>query len=280
MVLHYHLLLLILIWEYVCNDCNECSSLFREMMVSAKDKFNHFFSASPRGSNLGLFDFMEPVLTCELEDRDRIGDGPKWICGLKLLKHDHCCIVYSIGSCGEYSFKSAVRKVAPNCEIHIYDHTVSRLQVRIAWDKYNSTLHLIGLGQETKGKLMTLEDMMKANHHFGSPINIFKVDVEGAEYESFVPIFDMLQSGHLHIDQILIEMHQTTTDLHAYLRKFKDSRFLMSHKERNGWGCRGVSCVEFAFLSYQWYQVVFHTTHCPSCPPLFSSAPTFHEIFA
>ncbi len=67
-------------------------------------------------SNLGMFlrvwDFYTPDYNCPvLKERvGRVGDGGKWVCGLRYPLQDHPCLVYSLGSRGDASFEAQILK--------------------------------------------------------------------------------------------------------------------------------------------------------------------------
>ena len=50
-----------------------------------------------------------------------VGDGHKWICDPHRLQKVEDCLVYSIGSNGKFGFEADLLRLAPNCEIHIFD---------------------------------------------------------------------------------------------------------------------------------------------------------------
>ena len=57
-----------------------------------------------------------------------VRDGPKWTCGLPEIQaakrpETERCVVYSFGSRVEVTFEVRVLKLAPSCEIHIFDQT-------------------------------------------------------------------------------------------------------------------------------------------------------------
>ena len=45
----------------------------------------------------------------------------RYLCGAIRLKNAKKCVVYSIGSRGEFSFEELMHDVNPNCEIHVFD---------------------------------------------------------------------------------------------------------------------------------------------------------------
>jgi hypothetical protein len=70
----------------------------------------------------------DPAFSCQHERRIGLwGDGGKWVCDTHriLKKPTKSCLVYSVGSKNEFSFwKSSVKAISPDCEIHTIDPTV------------------------------------------------------------------------------------------------------------------------------------------------------------
>lgn len=232
-----------------------------------------------------IFDLFEPEAVCLTEERfggssdERFvafGDGPKFVCGVDYLREYYAtkkqkqkentendnetkCLVYSVGSNNNILFEKAVTTHMDGlCEIHTFDPT---LQTPFVGDAY-STFHPWGLGKDgekVKVKKPTamefttqsVERIMEELGHTGRTIDIFKIDCEGCEYEAMPPVFQAMAEGSLHIDQLLIEMHahvsyDAMTDFFAAADR---AGFRITHKERNGWGCGGFGCVEYAFVS-------------------------------
>ena len=45
------------------------------------------------------------MLSLPLPRAGRIGDGGKWVCGMRMLQEMRHCLVYSLGSQGDTSFE-------------------------------------------------------------------------------------------------------------------------------------------------------------------------------
>ena len=78
------------------------------------------------GAYLGAFspfDYYEPEFACSDEQRvpERLGDGPKWVCGLTALPKP--CSLVSLGSNFDDSFERAVHALA-GCNAYIVDPTL------------------------------------------------------------------------------------------------------------------------------------------------------------
>ena len=73
------------------------------------------------------------------------------------------------------------------------------------------------------------------------------------------PLFELIVSGKIKVDQVLIELHHTKVgrrlrgDFGRTLQRFfaaaDTAKLRITHKERNQWGCDGYRCVEYALVS-------------------------------
>ena len=222
---------------------------------------------------LCAYDLIEPDWSCELESRFgpqvfNPGDGPKFVCGARVLAAQKECIVYSIGSAFDFTFEYAVHKVAPHCKIHTFDGTINITHdefgrvLPIDLEEKNIFFHNWNIepdcsSNEVKFHGLCISDTLKTLGHSGKRISWFKIDCEGCEY-TVIP--RLLQAGEVLIDQVLIEVHGT--DAKSITSLFKElwrAGFLLFHKERNQWGCLGYQCVEFSLMSKDYArQVLWH----------------------
>ena len=63
------------------------------------------------------------------------------------------------------------------------------------------------------------------------------------------PLFDLIASGKIEVNQVLIELHKgsaNSTQLYDFFLAADRANFRITHKERNHWGCAGERCVEYA----------------------------------
>eukprot|EP00922_Rhytidocystis_sp_ex-Travisia-forbesii_P023493 GHVS01034445.1.p1 GENE.GHVS01034445.1~~GHVS01034445.1.p1 ORF type:complete len:344 (+),score=47.30 GHVS01034445.1:246-1277(+) len=247
--------------------------------------------------NVWLQEHWEPEWGCALEERIGVmGDGGKWVCdfdklteGAGVAEHEidgatggrdsrssgaldsggGGCLVYSIGSNGEWSFEQEIydRK---KCEIHTFDHTLKKSI------KTPSFLHFHswglgppktegeeaagqegGEGQKVEGstqggsELLSLPEIVSRLGHRNRVIDILKVDVEGHEFAALLPLFlnkdpktqEFIFSSPTYlplIRQILIEVHirekkpaSTVGDAEMLLQGFADNGYVVFHKEPN-----------------------------------------------
>jgi len=171
------------------------------------------------------------------------GDGGKMVCDpYRLAKPD--CLVYSIGSNGDFSFEASVREYNPNCEIHTFDHT---------WDGNPPewlTYHHTGIGLVNGGQFKNIATIVQELGHVNRRIDMLKIDCEGCEFDVY-PNFYM---PGVNIAQLLIEVHYKLTrpshkKVEAMFWNMMDNGFVMFQKEPNiPWGC-GESG-EFSFLRF------------------------------
>jgi hypothetical protein len=135
-----------------------------------------------------------PLFTCPNQQRIGVGgDGPKWTCDPRRLtlqqqrqNTDQRCLVYSVGSNGNYAFEDALVELlgAGTCEIHVFDMTRDYSRKGDAASK-EIYFHKWGLGSSysNAGRLpkytyLTLQETMDRLNHTGRTLDIFKVDCE------------------------------------------------------------------------------------------------------
>ena len=120
-----------------------------------------------------------------------LGDGGKQVCHTTSLQRLTQCVVISIGSNGEASFERAVHALNPACEIHIYDHTLTRRKRR-----------------RLPGFVTLYEEAFNATaaqlrRYAGRTVQLLKMDCDGCEFDA-VPLW--LASG-VCTQQLLFELH-------------------------------------------------------------------------
>jgi Methyltransferase domain len=66
---------------------------------------------------------VDPIFTCaHICQAGGRGDGPKWTCDPHRLPKQPNCLIYSIGSSGDYAFEDGlVKALGTHCEIHVFD---------------------------------------------------------------------------------------------------------------------------------------------------------------
>ena len=107
-------------------------------------------------------------------------------------------IAYSIGISNDVSWDSDM--VDNGYRVYMYDHTIDHLP----YEKIGFNWKKIGISGESKGMLLTLDDMLMQNGHSAENGMALKMDVEGAEWEVLNSITgDVLNK----FDQIVMEIH-------------------------------------------------------------------------
>jgi hypothetical protein len=179
-------------------------------------------------------------------------------------KGQDSCLVYSVGSNNRIDFEIAVKKFLPACETHTFDPSLDEPFVGDAY----ATFHPWGIGEDngkftvrgtTFDNTKSLMSIYEELGHVGRRLDILKIDCEGCESVAMVPLFEAIIQKKIQVDQILIEMHNKpeygATDEIRWER-FKEffaaadrAKMRIFHKERNQWGCNGMSCVEYALVS-------------------------------
>ncbi|CAL6334294.1 unnamed protein product [Bathycoccus prasinos] len=96
------------------------------------------------GPKIRLWDYFGPNFNCVSKERvGKIGDGGKWLCGVRtVLPQKNPCVVYSIGSKGEVSFEVGVQEKLPHCEIHIFDPTLTVGQKEVVNNREQNGMYL------------------------------------------------------------------------------------------------------------------------------------------
>lgn len=199
----------------------------------------------------------EPEFSCQFEARVGLkGDGGKWVCDPHRISRKRGeCLVYSVGSNGEASFEAAIlRDISKECEIHVFDFgdyedTVAK---QTGYMK-NVHYHRWGISDRTRGSFKTLDDTVKILGHEKRTIDIFKIDCEGCEFDTYKSWLD----APVKLRQILIEVHpklsllRPSVKLPDTVNMFKalhDKGYVITHKEPNiMYALRG-HCVEFNLL--------------------------------
>ncbi|GFH62202.1 hypothetical protein CTEN210_18678 [Chaetoceros tenuissimus] len=250
--------------------------LLRKISSSRKkhvipDDENSFYVAGrkvqAKGKKVGSAWFQshyEPDFSCMFKKRvggNGLGDGPKWVCDphriveqSKKRKEKYPdrpgCLIYSIGSCGDFSFEISMQKMLgiETCEVHTFDIDDYREKVP---NDLNIFFHHYGIDSKSwideKGKrFKTIEETMKELNHFElEAIDIFKIDCEGCEYDTYT---HWLDESHPALSQILVEIHgKSAKETSALLDSFLNAGYVMFSKEHNI-QFPNLSISEFSFL--------------------------------
>ena len=201
----------------------------------------------------------EPNFSCRFEQRiggNGNGDGPKWICDPHRLQRLSAerkaknpdapgCIVYSIGSNGDFSFERSFQLEfgKETCKIHTFDFGDYK---PVMPKGLNIFYHWWGLSTQVSSNMKSLKETMKIlGHDKLDAIDVFKIDCEGCEFKTFQ---DWLQPDIPNLMQILVEVHNAPVDkVLPFFDSFEDAGYVRFHKEPNIQFAGG-DCLEYAFL--------------------------------
>jgi hypothetical protein len=132
-------------------------------------------------------DNLQPDFTCPHVNRvGGHGDGPKWTCDPHRLLDRKDCLIYSIGSEGNYAWEDALIALlgSPHCEIHVFDHG----DYARPGDPENKNIHFHQWGLKSYNDphkpdlLLTFEETVKQLGHKSRRIDILKIDCETCEW--------------------------------------------------------------------------------------------------
>ncbi|KAL3938504.1 MAG: hypothetical protein SGBAC_006602 [Bacillariaceae sp.] len=212
----------------------------------------------------------EPDFTCAHERRiGGMGDGPKWVCDphrLKVKDNDSSkkkCLVYSVGSEGNFMFENAVKnEIGKHCEIHTFDPELQGTPYghlapagvnyhnwgfRSDEEDHRTQASLFRNANKATGNFKTMKQTIEELGHMGKEIDIFKIDCEGCEWTTFRGWFN---SGAT-LRQILVEVHNTPANrVNQFFTGMQENGYVTFHKEPNIMHGGG-SCVEYAFLKLE-----------------------------
>jgi hypothetical protein len=154
------------------------------------------------------------------------GDGYKIAC-IDLIPKDDSCIVYSLGSNGNYIFENAVHARFPQCTIVTFDqhHFDAPSHVHFVQTKFTSE------------STITHQRTLLGHKH----VSILKVDIEGAEWDLVHDIFDADV-----YDQIEVEIHKPTVAKLQLMERIADEHFCLADVNPN---VVSLSAVELLFVN-------------------------------
>lgn len=180
----------------------------------------------------------------------KMGDGGKWVCDPFKLRDKNDCVVYSAGSNGEFSFEMEMKKLLPKCSIFTLDSK------KYSCPKGLCTFHQIVLGNGSTLNSKTWKMLTTALGHSNRIIDIFKIDIEGAEYEFFTDMLNSNTSVKLLPRQILIEVHPAIVpEMHRLFEAFQRNHYVIFSREPNL--ISGPALFEYAFFRLN--EAFFHS---------------------
>ncbi|CAE8633971.1 unnamed protein product, partial [Polarella glacialis] len=144
------------------------------------------------------------------------GDGGRWVCdpvGIAKAAEDVSgpgCLIYSIGSDGEFSFEKAIHdQISNKCEIHTFDRNPNEFYLRPEYNPgypHERVPSFVNyhIGELSRSK--NLAQLVKDLGHNGRTIEILKIDCEGCEHDTYKEWLD----ADVDVRQILGEFHGYT----------------------------------------------------------------------
>lgn len=207
----------------------------------------------------------DPNFSCRFEQRvggNGNGDGPKWVCDPHRLiqisqerravnPNQPGCIVYSIGSNGDYTFETGLQRLigVNTCDIHVFDMGDYGKDMP---KELKATYHQWGLHNKStsameNSEFKTLKETVRLLGHDqldSNTIDIFKIDCEGCEWLTHDEWFD---KSVPHLQQILVEVHRAPKDhVLQFFDGMANQGYVNFHKESNIEF--EPSCLEYGFL--------------------------------
>jgi hypothetical protein len=183
----------------------------------------------------------EPNFHCSHARRiGEMGDGGKWVCDVFRLKNRSDCLIYSVGSDGDFSFELYMKEALPNCEIHTFDLSFYECPNNIC------IFHQMIFGngtypRDSKSWQMIIEELKHQNRL----IDVLKIDIEGGEYIFFPSLFQAVKTSFPR--QILVEVHpRDPQDIHAFFELLRANNYVIFNKEPNL--LAGPDYFEYTFL--------------------------------
>ncbi|CAJ1959238.1 unnamed protein product [Cylindrotheca closterium] len=221
----------------------------------------------------------EPDFPCQFEQRvgrNSHGDGPKWVCDPHRITNnyrrqrngsDNKCLVYSIGSNGDFQFETELQQLlGPGvCEIHIFAMEDYSKEMK-EWSKkhYVADLHFHqwgptiaaaaaeenktgkGMGNVSKDhKYRSIANIVQSlGHSKREQIDIFMIDCESCEWDAFEEWLDPATMPRL--EQILIGRSPPSKVL-PFFDTLRAKGYVAFHKEPNIQHSQG-NFIQYGFL--------------------------------
>ena len=190
---------------------------YQDQLNMIRDSDVYFFSTN-----------WEPTFHCTYAQRiGAKGDGGKWVCDPDQLKLRHDCLVYSVGSNGDFSFETEMKKFMPHCEIHTFDKRL------YSCPNNTCTFHAVTFGDEIEPKeSKRWQTIVQELNHTNRFIDILKIDIEGGEYLFFPQILNSTTIGLPR--QILVELHPVNVSMvHNFFDQMRQRNYVIIFKENN-----------------------------------------------
>ena len=187
---------------------------------------------------LRIYDRFLSSLHIMCQQNIRVGnikDGGWNVCHDRKYRPKPPCLIYSFGINNDWSFDEQVSKTY-GCNVYAFDPSIG-----LPNHQHSSRVwfYNIGIGGRNhispqNWTLMTLDSIVNTLHHTERIIDIVKMDVEGAEWDS---IQQMVDSGILkRVRQLYLEFHSAYfVDRLSLVRKLYDVGFRIFWTHKNPW---------------------------------------------
>lgn len=135
----------------------------------------------------------------------QIVDGGWDVCHDHMIRFNHPCIVYSFGVSADLTFDDEVSETY-HCDVYSFDQSTA---FPTHQHGPNAWFNRIGIGNKHEkfkaGYVAPLQELREMLNHTSSPIDILKIDVEGAEWPSLP---NMIKTNQLEdVAQLYLEFH-------------------------------------------------------------------------
>lgn len=201
----------------------------------------------------------EPDFSCKHERRvGGLGIGGRWVCDPHRIPHvvkereengGKGCLIYSVSPFGDLKFEYGLRDILGRelCEIHVFDNSRHYHDYKELEDMENVHFHPWSLESSTKvtnaREYMTLQESIEALGHKKRVIDIFKIDCEKCEWDSYNDWFN----SDVVMMQILVEVHGAPPEGNSFFETMQKLNYVTFHKEPNiQFG--GGTCLAYSFL--------------------------------
>lgn len=140
-------------------------------------------------------------------------DGGKWLCDLPALAGDEGCVVYSLGSNGQFEFELEMVARTP-CTVHTFDCTLDAATLVLpSSPRIHFHALCAGEGSAEDPRYQSLAALAAGLGH--SRVDLLKMDIEGFEYRVVESLYKDVLRGAPGAEQLMplqisLEVHTQT----------------------------------------------------------------------
>uniref|UniRef100_A0A0G4GH26 Methyltransferase domain-containing protein n=1 Tax=Chromera velia CCMP2878 TaxID=1169474 RepID=A0A0G4GH26_9ALVE len=222
-----------------------------------------------------LYELFSPGYPCPFAERVGVlGDGGKWVCGMKYLElvKGADCIVYSFGVASDISFEQEIHE-RTQCLIRTFDIEIPnknvveemskmpRLDFVLGGLAVHDRIHMSHADcMEARGGVCNDQEKFQESNFLSLPsimkfygdehLSILKIDIEGAEWDVLESLL-AVEGQELPFSQLLVEFHREThlVDERKAVKVFEGLEkrgFRIFSSEANPW--HALKNYEFSFV--------------------------------